>query len=169
MSDWDLEAAKTRETLNSYIEEVYRLRFNADVSKPGEGPSEILARLMTTRKSLDRIEELFMSCLRVKAKANRMKDSAQATVEDEWDQAVMNTRSATVVRGSDMIGPRERYANANLATLATRRNARSVAELASVADEAVDVIRVAYRGLDSVRQDLNTVLRTLQFESSLER
>ncbi len=158
-----------KQNLISFIEEVFTLRFGAEGAKPGEGPSEVLARLLEIRNRIDRVEELLIRSLRVKARVHRLNASVQATVDDEWDQAVSATRSSPSLRGSDMVGPRERYAEANLTTLSSRREARKVADLASYADEAVDTIRVALRGLGDVRQDLNTVLRALQFESSLER
>lgn len=164
------ETQAVEATLIDFMEESYRLRFGTAVSpNPGEGMPELLAKLLDVRRSMDRVEELLFKSLRIRARISRINTSIQADVEDKWDQAVKNTRSNSVIRGSDMVGPRERYADANLSTLVERREARRVAALASTADEAVDVIRLSLRGLDSMRQDLSTAFRAMSFESNLER
>ncbi len=166
----DQEAQDIESTLLGFMEEAYRLRFGTTASPiPGEGMPELLAKLLNVRRSMDRVEELLFKSLRIRARIERINTSVQADVDDKWDQAVKNTRSSSVLRGSDMVGPRERYADANLTTLEIRREARRVAALASTAGEAVDVIKLALRGLDSMRQDLNTAFRAMSFEANLER
>src|SRR5687768_16899500 len=140
----DQEVQDVESTLLGFMEEAYRLRFGKTVSpNPGEGVTELLSKLLDVRRSMDRVEELLFKSLRIRAKIDRINTSVQADVEDKWDQAVKDTRSNSVIRGSDMVGPRERYADANLATLVVRREARRVAALMSTANEAVEVIKLS--------------------------
>lgn len=99
---------------------------------------------------------------------------ATQTAEDAWDRASQlvreQARNIPVTRRSDeFLTGKERAADTNLAVLDQRIAARQAADLAHTCDEAVDVLRLSHRGLDGVRQDLLTILRTLAFESHLER
>ncbi len=164
MSDDPVEAA-----LDEHVAEVLAIRYGVDLPEVGTDPRTVLQSLQHTRRSLDRVEELLSRTVRIRARAQRMATHAGNVFDDAWDTAAQQRRTNPVVHGGEYSSARERTAEANLATLDLRVGARSTAELAHRCDEAVEVIRLAHRGLESVRQDHLAVLRALQFESSLDR
>ena len=165
MSDERLRAA-----LDGYTSEALTLRFAAD-PLPGSHatPQQILGALTDTRRRLDRLEELLGFAIRLRAATHRVHAQATATHDDAWDAAVVDERNAPVARGGDYTSARERHAYANLAVLDHRHTQRRAADLLSSCDEAVDLLKLTHRGLDGVRHDLGTILRTITFESTLER
>lgn len=155
--------------VSTMINEVLTLRTTVQWPSLEAGPSELLHFLLDIRKRQDRVEEIFSSVVRLRSRAQRVSSIADAVVEDAWDKAAVKRRGAGVQRGDEFSSARERHAEANLDVLDLRHAARQAAQQAQLADEAVDVIRLAHRGLDGVRQDVLTVLRALQFETHLER
>lgn len=163
MSD-DVQAA-----LNGYLQQALALRFDGEPPSLHATPKELLDALLDTRHRLDRAEAILGRAIRLRARAHRASAAATAVADDAWDWAVQRARSAPVTRGGEYSSARERHADANLAVLDVRRAARAATDLVSSCDEATDVIRLAHRGLADLRYELLTVLRTLQFESHLER
>lgn len=163
-------AEEVRARLGEFIEEAFALRFQLGEWPANAAPAEVLARLLDIRSRLDRVDELLFRAVRIKSEVGRVHTRAHVAAEAAWDQASVATRRAPAVRGSgEFTGPRERYAEANLATLGQRRSSRQAEEVKSFADEAVEVLRIAQRGLDGARQETLQMLRSLQFESNLER
>lgn len=157
------------EVLNNIISEARSLRFSGSLPPLESSPSEVLSCLQEARQKLDRVDELLMKVTRIKARSQRAKSVADALSEEAWDMSNQKQRSSGVQRGGDFLGPRERYADANLATLNERRAAREASDLVSLASEAYDCVWIVHRGLDGLRQDILSMLRTLSFESTLER
>ncbi len=155
--------------LAGYVGEVLALRLGVDTSQVGVAPALTMDHLLDVRRRLDRVEELLTQAIRVRAHAQRAATTAQVTAEDAWDTAIGQVRAAPVQPGGEYSSARERHATANLAVLDLRHAARRAAEQAHRCEEAVEVIRLAHRGLDGVRADALAVLRTLAFESHLER
>jgi len=155
--------------LTGHVRETLDLRLGAELPHPQATPSEVLAGLQDIRRRIDRVEELLSQVMRARARAQRAATLAQAEADDAWDEAIRRVRSAPLQAGGEYSSARERHAEANLAILDRRHAARRAAELAHQCDEATDVIRLAHRGLDGVRQDCLAILRALAFESHLER
>lgn len=164
MSDDDVRAA-----LSAYAAEVLVLRFDGELPGPEAGPGDLLSTLLDVRRRLDRIEELHARAIRIKGQVHRKAAFATAVADDAWDTAAQSRRTAPVIRGDEYSSARERTAEANLATVNERVAARKASALATDCDVFVDVIRLAHRGLDGTRHDLLAMLRTLQFETVLER
>lgn len=158
-----------RAALSSYVAEALNLRFSGALPTSAASVADMLDALLDVRQRLDRVEELLTKVIRLRARVHRAATLTTATVDESWDRAVQAQRTAPVSRGDNFSGPRERYAEANLTVLEERRAARIATELASHADEAHDVIRLVHRGLDGVRHDHLTILRAVQFETSLDR
>ncbi len=154
--------------LRDYVTETVALRFEGTLPPAGAGPDEIIDGLIATRQRLDRVEELMVQTLRIRAAAKRGSTAATATMDDQWDQAVRAIGTSSVVRGTEFQGPRERYAEANLDTFEARREARRAAQLHSMADEAYEAIRAMHWGLNGLRQDHETMLRAMQLTTRLE-
>jgi hypothetical protein len=157
-----------RALLDGHVVEAVELRFSGDIPGPQSAPKQILDALYEVRRRLDRVEFLLSQAIRVRGKLRESNDAATAEVDDAWDSSIHTTRSAAVVR-DDYTSAKERYAEANLATLDLRRTQRAAAAVLAHADTSVDLLRLSLRGLGDLRQELLTVLRTLQFESHLER
>jgi hypothetical protein len=160
---------EVRAALAAYMETALELRFGVALPVSQSAPSEISECLLDVRTRLDRVEAMYTGAIRIKARAHRAAAHAKATFDDAWDTAAVDRRTAPVRRGDEYATAKERHAEANLATLDLRHSSRAADELAHHCDEAVDVLRLAHRGLDGVRQDILTMLRAAQFESHLER
>ncbi len=156
--------------LDGYVGTALELRMTSALPIHDATPGELTDSLAEIRCRLDRVEELLSRVIRIRARLQRCLHAAQATLDDAWDEAVTVQRSAPVRRGGDeYTTARERHAEANLATLDLRTATRHAAELAHHADEAVEVIRLAHRGLGDLRHEVLVLLRAVQFESHLER
>lgn len=128
-----------------------------------------MATVVDVRKRLDRVEAILARTIRIRGMAKRNLAMAQATADDAFDRVIDANRSAVTSRGNEYSSARERAAEANLATLDLIHRARHAAASASICDDAVEVVRLSWRGLDGLRQDLQTIMRSMAFESNLER
>lgn len=161
--------------LDRWMTEAFELRFNEieghapEIPDPELGPPEILASLLRIRKRLDRVDGLLFRAAKLRSRAQIGAAADEASVSDKWATELGRVRNAPARHRDDFSGPRERYAEADLAVLDLRRTARLSASTAAAAKDAYDVISKCWWGLDGLRQDHLAVLRTLQFESSLER
>jgi hypothetical protein len=163
--------------LAGWTAEAVELRFGAAGDPLGavglppteSGPQQVLESLLRVRSRLDRVEALAVRATRARGRLQRASQAAKAQAGEAWDREIARVRSSPVRRGDEFTGPRERYAEANLATLVEQRTERQSSLLLVSADTAVDAIRQCQRGLDSLRQDHIAVMRSYQFESHLER
>lgn len=150
------------------VEEALQLRMGLpDLAALGPEPSpmDVVAHLVQARGSLDRIEGILMSLMRLRERAFAESRLAEARAEEKWDEASAGRQSSK----RDYEGPRERYADNNLAALSERRQARAAKDRAEYLQTAVEVVRTAHRGADSVRNDLHAVLRAATFDRTYER
>jgi len=164
VSGADLGAA-----LDALVTEALRLRHDGKLPTAPAAPVAVLDALLDVRARLDRLEELLTQALRVRAGAHEAAALATATAEDAWDSEISRLRNAKVRPGDEYSTARERHAQANLGTLELRRAARQAEDASRRCERAVEVIRVAHRGLDGVRGDLLAWLRATAFESNLDR
>lgn len=154
------------ETLEAYQREALELRFGAELPKGETPPDGYLDALIDVRRRLDRVEELHSQALRIKGRLRRAADHAAAVAQDAFDgKAVAARRTGR----DEYTSAAERSAEANLASIDERRMARTARALADYAEEAVSVLALAHKGLDSTRHDLHSAIRLLTFERSLDR
>lgn len=166
-----------RSRLDAIVREALDLRFSeagdaeGPVRLPGteDGPQRILDSLVRVRRRLDRVEYLLAQAVIIKGAVGRSLDAAQAEADDAWESHVVEQRRAPVRRGDDFSGPREKYAEASVATLEQKIAARAAQDLASRATEAEQVVRSLYRGLDSLRYDHIALLNGMNVLHQLER
>jgi len=156
-----------KKTLNPLVKEVLELRFESSLPNSYSTPQEVLDSLLLTRQRLDRVEGIYLEILGIKGRISRKASEVSAIAEEAWANALVSARSAKTV-SNEFMGPRERYADADLATLEHKRAARQAVRVSSLVEDAADVVRTALKGLNDLRQDHLTWLRTLQFNSSLE-
>lgn len=161
-------------SLDAAAEEALELRFGFTPPTFDADPAVLLAALQHCRQRLDRLEELLAISLRIKAAADRDRSLHTARADDAWDLAIHDARSsrrntAVLNTRDEFSSAKEREAEANLTTLDLRRAARVCTDLAGQAGAHCELLRLLHRGLDSARHDLLTALRTLAFESTLDR
>lgn len=168
---------KLQDALSRIVEEAMDLRFGEAGDAAGavylpetdQGPQAILDSLVRVRRRLDRVEYLLAQVVRLRGTASRSLDVVQAEADDAWDRHVVEQRRAPVRRGDDFTGPREKYAEASVATMEQKIAAREAQEISSKAVEAEQIVRTLYRGLDALRYDHIAVLNGLNVLHQLER
>lgn len=170
MIEEDDDFAKLLEPL---VAEAKQIRFDKEIQERepdlDASPYEERAYVQFIRQKMDRVEHLLFAAIRLKARAQRSYKEADQAAEEAWDEESVKSRKSSVGRGSDFTGPRERYADVNLATLKQRRVAREAERVLSVASEVLECVKMCYDGLNGIRQEHLSILRTIQFESTLER
>lgn len=162
MSDVEVQLAP-------FVDEVLRLRLEASIPHSTAIPQAVLDSLLEVRAKSDRAEAISIQVMRMRHRQARTVASIKATSDDAWSQAMADIKKAGSRSGDQYEGPRERYAQADLATLSVKRELRKAEELLSVVDEASDVIKTALRGLNEVIQDHRIWLRTIQVQSYIEK
>lgn len=165
-------ADEARDRIRGWLQEAVDLRGNLgmDAYDDLSNPYQVVEQLSRVRATLDRIEELLVLATRAKASLTR----AHRTTKDEqqlaWDQHVTSQSALKrPVLTQEYVTGKEKFAEANLATLELQRAERKSLEVLSFAEEALDVIRIIHRGLEGIRQDLLAQIRAIQVESQLER
>lgn len=152
--------AQAEQRLDAAVVEAQALRYVEGLPDPALGAREVLRRLSLVRSRLDEVDELLIEVSRFRTGTRVLFKEAAARAEDRWAEQVASTggrrRSAF---GSEMEGPRERYARADLATMEDRRVARARERTLDAVTDAYNVIDAIRRGLESVRMDLHALLR----------
>lgn len=156
------------DTLGPYVVESFELRA-VGLPEGNPGPQELMESLRLIRTRVDRLEAILATAVRIRGRAGRAHEAARAVATDAWNTASRATRTGQQRQNTDFIAPRERYADADLATLEERREERNAREVLSVAEESLEVIRIAHRGLDGLRRDLDALLQAQRVERSVER
>ena len=155
--------------LAPFVAEVLQLRSSVSIPHSSAIPQAVLDSLLDARAKADRAEALSIEVLRFKYRVGRQVEFLKASVDDSWSQAISEIKKAGSRSGDQYEGPRERYAQADLAVLTIKRDLRKAEEFLSFVDEASDVIKTALRGLNEVIQDHRIWLRTIQVQSYIEK
>lgn len=161
--------------LNTQVREAMRQRAlepgNYAEYAPGgiPDPRTLINALVGVRARMDTVESILAALIRAKSRTARAAKAARYAADDAWNANSIRTRNTPGVRRDEYVGAKEHYADNNLASFNEQRQARASERLADYAAECLDVVRLVHRGLDSHRTDLNVIMRTLAFESHLER
>ena len=157
--------------LEDMVNEAVELRFSSEGLPAGQvTPAMAQEVLLDTRKRLDRVEELLVRVLRLRGRAKQISESRKHEVADAWSKALNDIANSPQRKtGYDYSSAKERYSEADLSVIDLRMKEREATEFADQTQTAYDVIRTCHRGLDTLRGDCVAYLRSLQFESSLER
>lgn len=135
-----------------------------------DGPRAALEYLAEIRSAMDRVDTTLTTVMRFRGRMRDASKLAQANHDDAWAQATGGaSKRGRGVSGWSEPAPRERYAEADLATLNERRQMRKYARWLDESNDSVEIIQRVYRYLDEVRKDLHLILRAMSVESSLER
>jgi hypothetical protein len=154
--------------MESLMTEALTLRSSVHLPKVTDQADEVLVRLQQARQAQDRVEEIMLIIGRSKAMAQRQKTSFENVADDAWANALRNLRALPTFRNTEYVGPRERYAEADLSTMEHKANFRRAEEELSYVVEAYDFVRTIYFGLNGVRDDIKDILRKSTFQSRLE-
>lgn len=151
------------------LSEALSLRSDSSMPYSEASPQVVLNSLLDNRQRVDRLEGIYLQVIQIRARLSRRTSAVKAEAEDAWAEALSSMKSQGARNRDQYEGPRERYAEADLATLDLKRKARKAEELLNIAIEADDVIKTALRGLNEVIQDHRIWLRSLQFQTYLEK
>lgn len=140
-----------RVKLAEYLEGAIEARFDFSDIEFGAGPVELHSALVDVQSHLTKLERFLSDSIRVKAALDRKESHAKMVWQEAFDKA-LTTKKPNF--GADFVTGKEKIAEANLATFNELRVLNRLQEAQSFANEAVDVIRLHYYGLDKVRQDI---------------
>lgn len=158
-----------RDTLHNLSQEAIKLRFMGSFPDSSASPGQILHYLIDSRQRADRVEGIYVKLLSIRGELARRSSAVNAMADEAWVTALTSVKRSTVsVREDSFSAPRERYADADLATLTEKRAARKATELLLVAEESSDIVKTALKGLNDTINDLKVWIRSLQFQSHLE-
>jgi hypothetical protein len=149
-------------------EEAVQLRFSVTLPASEADPQEITNSLLEARAKTDRVEGVYYKVVQIKSQVSRDLATRRALHEEQWAQSLISQKRSPVAQGDNFIGPRERYAEADLATITLKRDVRLAEELMSLSDECHEIVRTCLRGLNDLRQDHLSWLRSIQVQSYLE-
>ena len=162
-----MDDAVFEQAVSARLVRVADLRAGLTLPALGDGPGGLLEVLVDVRSRLDQVEEFLTQLTRLRGAARRATRQAKDAADDGWNASVTGGQRRRGDFGE--AAPRERYAQADLAVLDRRREERRMAYRVSVAEEAVELTQLAYRGLSDTRRDLHVLLRAIEIEHSLER
>lgn len=175
LEKYDIPYNDLEQSIMDWVAEALELR-HGDAGDPDgklsnptltAGPRPVVAMLRRVSQRADRVDELLAKATQARGRFRRARDEAQFSAEIAYDEATQRNK---VRRDREAFESREeRKAEAALASLNEKRAEHEARRLVSIAEEAHEIITQVHRQLDSIRQDLRTTLRTLQFEGNLDR
>lgn len=161
---------RVEDLIDDLVSEAVEIRFSAPpMLNPSDSVSLQTAHLYEVRAILDRLDEILVKVLRVRAKARRSAFTAEAEFTDAFDKALETVLSSPTKRGGEFVSAKERASGVNLEVLAEKRVAFIARRAADTCDYAAEIVKKLHRDLDSVRQDVSLVVRSKAFESSIDR
>jgi hypothetical protein len=152
-----------QENTRKWVMEARELR--AYTWRDTSAPATLEALRKEVRPALDKLEVLLDQAVMLKNGAFSNVREKEDAYQDAWDKQAEKSKRGT----PEYEGAQERYAWHRLACkteLAEWRLAQRILEMCRDAEER---IRLAYTGLDKVRQDMNGAMRELQWEGAYER
>lgn len=155
------------EVLDEFADECVQLRMGAALPEVDSATGDVFAALLDVRRRMDRVEELLSTVLKLRAMAARKHTALRISADDAWDDAAVRQRQQTV--RDEYSSAKERTAATNLAVLDMRRLERTSRVDLELCDGVVEQIRLRFRGLADLRQDLHSIIKLRQFESTLDR
>jgi hypothetical protein len=141
-----------RDKLIVATEQAIDLRFGVQGVPYGAGPVELHSALVGTQEILSELESLLGSAVRGKALLDRKIASAKMVWQEAFDKGLEKVQRKPSF--GEFTSSKEKTSAANLEAFEEARVVKQLEEHVSFANEAVEVIRLHYYGLDKVRQDL---------------
>jgi hypothetical protein len=149
--------------------EALYLRHQASLVLPADNavPDRLREALQTYRGLLDRMETLQSLAIGMTGYARRHARAMADAAEDAYDAESARQRRSG--RQAEYSSGRERQTDVSLEILQQRRTARQAQAVKDEAEDVVERIKSAYRWMDSTRRELSDTLRSLSWESNMER
>jgi hypothetical protein len=156
-----MSSEEIRAKLEDYIEKTIEKRFSFELPDLTASPVELNHSLIEVQQILTEVEKYLSRAMRAKAGLDRREAHLKMVWQEAFDRALIKPAKSF---GSEFASGKEKAAEANLAAFDEARLLRKLQEDASFGNEAVDVIRLHYYGLDKVRQDIRKRLDMRQSE-----
>jgi hypothetical protein len=153
-------ADKLHEDITKLITEAVAVRFSVQLLDVDAEFVDIHKAFISIQQDLTCLESLLSQALRAKSKLDRQVSVFKLAHQEKWDRAI--SAPPKKVTFAEYATGKEKAAGANLATLDSAREVRKLEDSQAYANEAVDVIRLHYYGLDKIRQDLRKRVDLLQ-------
>jgi hypothetical protein len=128
-------------------------------------PATLKALREEVRPRLDTLEVLLDKAVMLKNGAVSNAREKENAYQDAWDKKADTARRGT----REYEGAQERYAWYRLECKALLDASRLAQRIQEMTRDAEERIRLAYQGLDKLRQDMNYALRELNWEGAHER
>jgi hypothetical protein len=128
-------------------------------------PLTLKALREEVRPRLDKLEVLLDQAVMLKNGALSNARERENAYQDAWDKKADTARRGT----REYEGAQERYAWYRLECKALLDESRLAQRILEMTRDAEERVRLAYQGLDKLRQDMNGALRELQWEGAYER
>lgn len=145
-------SAELQIELEEYIEKAIAARFEFAVPDFTAGPVELHRALVDIQNTLTELEDYLSNSIRAKATLDRRVVKFKMVWQEAWDKAINKVNKRPTL--SEYATGKEKASEANLATLNEARRLKQEEEFLSFANEAVDIVRLHYYGLDKIRQDI---------------
>jgi len=166
--------ADAMEALTKWVEEAIDLRFGDAGDPEGKivlpkleaGHRALADSLGRVRVRIDRLDEIRAQVTRVKAHIQRSQMEAKFAAEMAYHAASRKNQNNRV---ASFVSADERKADASLDSFAEKRAAHLAELRMAQVDEAVRIVDQCFWGLGNLREDHNTLLRTISFINSLEQ
>jgi hypothetical protein len=159
-----LESQKTSSPLQSQlveiIEKAIATRFDFELPVFDASLVRLQSATVDLTKRLNTLEQLLSNAIRAKAALDRRVTLLRMEHQSKWDEAISGKNKRPTF--DTYATGKERAAEANLATFESMRRLAQVEEDQAYANEAVDIVRLHYYGLDKVRQDIKKRLDGMQ-------
>lgn len=144
------------------INEVIATRFEFIIPTFDASVARIYGATLDLTDRLTKLESLLSQAIRAKAALDRKVILARLEYQSKWDEAISGKNKRPTF--NDFSSGKEKAAEANLATFDLQKGLNAVEQDLSFANEAVEIARLHYYGLDKVRQDIQKRLASLQNE-----
>jgi hypothetical protein len=164
-SDAFADPEKLYEQISGWVREMSELRFGLPVPDVGDGPHALHTQLVGARKSLDRAEWILATVGRLHGIARETLVHSKRTLKVTEDVALQS-------RGKgfpDFVSTRERLAWLAGRTIDEETELMKTEVVYERLSTVMDELRLLHRGIDSYRRDIDTRLRILTWDRSLDR
>lgn len=156
----------SEEKVAALLNEARELRESLPSGSLADTPADIHAQLLKARAVLDRMEQILAHIIVMKNVSAQQSRAAKAEYEDAWGEVATH---AAVGFSHENAAPRERYAKYDQSTVKQQVAAREAENYDSRVWMTLDIVKMWHRSIDGLRQDLNTRLRIVSLNTSLER
>lgn len=156
-----------RDFCDTAMTEALGLRFVEGTVGPHSAPSAVMEELWDVRVRMERVEELLLQSYRLKEKLKRSHAAAKAIYDDEFDTELHRLNNSIEARMGEFTAAKDKSAKINLKLIVQIRAVREMDELHQIATETYYYIRTIHSGLETLKRDLDSVIRVYQIESSI--